>query len=208
MTYVVKSCETLFDIACMFHTTVEELLRLNPQITDPNCLFPGQVIHIPASPQPVPPPVHCPVLRQGSTGPAVVQLQTLLLSAGFNPGPIDGIFGPKTEAAVLAFQGSKNLVQDGIVGPLTWTALGANCTTSPPPPPSVCPTLRLGSTGATVKRLQGLLTTSGFSPGAIDGIFGPKTQAAVIAFQRSKNLVPDGIVGIMTWTALGVQCRP
>ena len=210
MTYVVKPCETLFDIACMFHTTVEELLRLNPQIMDPNCLFPGQVIHIPAPPQPVPPPmpqpVHCPVLRQGSTGPAVVQLQTLLLAAGFSPGAIDGIFGPKTEAAVLAFQRSRNLVQDGIVGPQTWAALGANCITPPPPPPQPCPTLQMGSTGASVVNLQELLIAHGFNPGKVDGIFGPKTQAAVLAFQGSRGLVQDGIVGIKTWTALGVNC--
>lgn len=211
MIYVVKPCETLFDIACMFHTTVEELLRLNPQITDPNCLFPGQVIHVPAPPQPapppVPPPVPCPVLRQGSTGPAVVVLQQALKNAGFDPGPIDGIFGPKTHAAVLAFQRSKGLAVDGIVGPKTWAALGVPCTTPPPPPQNVCPTLRLGSTGPDVRRLQELLIANGFSPGAVDGIFGQKTQAAVFAFQKSKGLVVDGIVGIRTWTALGVNCN-
>jgi peptidoglycan hydrolase-like protein with peptidoglycan-binding domain len=63
----------------------------------------------------------------GSTGPSVVRLQELLLANGFNPGPIDGIFGSKTHAAVIAFQGSKGLVQDGIVGVKTWTALGVHC---------------------------------------------------------------------------------
>lgn len=48
----------------------------------------------------------------------------------------------------------------------------------------------------------------GFNPGPIDGIFEFKTQAAVMAFQRSRNLVADGIVGVMTWTALGVDCKP
>lgn len=210
MTYVVKPNETLFDIACMFHTTVEELLRLNPQIMDPTCLIPGQVIQVPAPPQPMPlptQPVHCPVLSQGSTGPEVVHLQTLLMQHGFNPGPIDGIFGPMTEAAVLAFQGSKGLVQDGIVGIKTWTALGVNCITPPPPPPpQPCPTLQMGSTGPAVARLQGLLLANGFNPGPIDGIFGPKTHAAVLAFQGSRGLVQDGIVGIKTWTALGVNC--
>ena len=51
----------------------------------------------------------------------------MLLAAGFNPGKIDGVFGPLTRAAVLAFQKSKGLVQDGIVGRKTWTALGVNC---------------------------------------------------------------------------------
>jgi peptidoglycan hydrolase-like protein with peptidoglycan-binding domain len=46
-----------------------------------------------------------------------------LQSKGFNPGPLDGIFGQKTNTAVKHFQGSKGLVADGIVGPLTWQAL-------------------------------------------------------------------------------------
>ncbi|WP_148269918.1 PGRP and LysM peptidoglycan-binding domain-containing protein [Desulfitobacterium dehalogenans] len=213
MNYVVKPGETLFDIACMFNTTVEELLMLNPQIADPMCLFPGQVICVPAQPCPTH-PMHpqmpgqgeaCPVLRQGSQGPSVVHLQQLLTSHGFSPGAIDGIFGPRTEAAVIAFQGSRGLVQDGIVGVKTWTALGVNCMT-PSPHPHSCPTLRQGSTGPSVVHLQQLLTSHGFSPGAIDGIFGPRTEAAVVAFQRSKGLVQDGIVGVRTWTALGVNC--
>jgi len=55
--------------------------------------------------------------------------------------------------------------------------------------------------------VQQLLNSQGFNPGPIDGIFGPRTQNAVIAFQRSRGLVQDGIVGIKTWTALGVRCR-
>jgi peptidoglycan hydrolase-like protein with peptidoglycan-binding domain len=202
MTYVIKPGDTLFLIATRFNTTIEELLRLNPLITDPDVLRVGQIIRIPDVPTP---PVHCPVLRQGATGPAVIQLQTALKAAGFDPGPLDGVFGPRTEAAVIAFQKSKNLLVDGVVGPQTWAALGVIC---PSPPANMCPTLNLGSTGPAVRRLQQLLTTAGFNPGAIDGIFGPKTQAAVLAFQGSRNLVQDGIVGIQTWTALGVQCRP
>ena len=217
MNYVVKPGETLMDIACMFNTTVEELLMLNPQITDPMCLFPGQVICVPTQPcsmHPMHPQMPmegqmmaqgqpCPVLRQGSQGPSVVHLQQLLTSHGFSPGAIDGIFGPRTHAAVVAFQGSRGLVQDGVVGVKTWTALGVNCMT---PQPSPCPTLRQGATGPSVVQLQQLLTSHGFSPGAIDGIFGPRTEAAVIAFQGSRGLVQDGIVGVRTWTALGVNC--
>jgi len=159
---------------------------------------------------PTPPPVHhCPTLQQGSTGPAVVTLQELLKSKGFYTGNIDGIFGPITRGAVVAFQGSAGLVQDGIVGIKTWTALGVNChTPTPPPPPPVdhCPTLEQGSTGPAVVKLQELLKMRGFYNGNIDGFFGPVTQAAVIAFQECMCLVVDGIVGIQTWTALGVNC--
>jgi murein L,D-transpeptidase YcbB/YkuD len=63
-------------------------------------------------------------LAVGSTGPLVKTLQSTLNSAGANPPlNVDGIFGPKTEAAVKAFQESHGLAQDGIVGPITWGAL-------------------------------------------------------------------------------------
>lgn len=50
-------------------------------------------------------------------------LQALLADKGYLGWEIDGVFGPVTERAVLAFQGRNDLVQDGIVGPLTWGAL-------------------------------------------------------------------------------------
>lgn len=64
-------------------------------------------------------------LREGSTGSEVTKLQNKLKEKGFLPGPIDGIFGPATEAAVIAFQRTRDdLDDDGIVGPLTKRALG------------------------------------------------------------------------------------
>jgi len=69
----------------------------------------------------------CPVLREGSSGPAVKKLQKCLLDFGYNPGKIDGVFGSLTKTAVLSFQKSRKLVPDGIVGIRTWAALGANC---------------------------------------------------------------------------------
>lgn len=66
-----------------------------------------------------------PTLRSGSRGPDVLYLQGRLNARGATPPLVlDGIFGPKTNAAVRAFQGSRGLVVDGIVGPKTWTALG------------------------------------------------------------------------------------
>jgi len=59
-------------------------------------------------------------------------------------------------------------------------------------------TLKIGSKGAAVKRLQKLLKVKGFDPGVIDGDFGPGTEAAVLAFQRSEGLLADGIVGPRT----------
>jgi murein DD-endopeptidase MepM/ murein hydrolase activator NlpD len=63
--------------------------------------------------------------------------------------------------------------------------------------------LAVGSQGKSVSHLQRLLTKKGFEPGPIDGIFGPKTRAAVVSFQRRKGLTADGIVGPITKKALG-----
>jgi g-D-glutamyl-meso-diaminopimelate peptidase len=60
-------------------------------------------------------------------------------------------------------------------------------------------TLTLGSRGPNVKLIQSLLIRIGYNPGAIDGIFGPITRSAVIAFQRDSGIVADGIVGPVTW---------
>jgi putative chitinase len=63
------------------------------------------------------------VLREGSTGDQVIELQTRLKELGFDPGVVDGDFGPKTTAAVRDFQRSKGLEDDGVVGPQTLAAL-------------------------------------------------------------------------------------
>jgi len=64
------------------------------------------------------------------------------------------------------------------------------------------PTVRAGSKGAYVLILQDALNTLGFKSGSLDGIFGNNTHNAVTAYQRSKGLVQDGIVGCNTWTLL------
>jgi len=64
-----------------------------------------------------------PILRVGNYGESVRAVQQYLLNLGFNPGPVDGVFGPRTEAAVKAFQRANGLWDDGIVGPITWGAL-------------------------------------------------------------------------------------
>jgi peptidoglycan hydrolase-like protein with peptidoglycan-binding domain len=62
--------------------------------------------------------------------------------------------------------------------------------------------LKVGSRGETVRKLQEMLNSLGFNCGAADGIFGPKTQAAVKAFQKKYGLVADGIVGPLTWAKI------
>ncbi|MBE3584820.1 MAG: peptidoglycan-binding protein [Thermoanaerobacter sp.] len=70
-------------------------------------------------------------------------------------------------------------------------------------------TIRLGSRGEAVARLQTILNDLGFNAGRVDGIFGPGTEAAVKRFQASHGLLVDGIVGPQTWgVLLSAQAKP
>ncbi|MGN7798150.1 peptidoglycan-binding domain-containing protein [Leifsonia sp. 22587] len=67
-----------------------------------------------------------PLLHEGTHGPVVSSLQTVLTNGadqwgGVTPGPIDGIFGPRTREAVEAFQGWALITVDGVVGDQTWS---------------------------------------------------------------------------------------
>ncbi|MEM8504720.1 MAG: peptidoglycan-binding domain-containing protein [Cyanobacteria bacterium P01_D01_bin.1] len=66
----------------------------------------------------------------------------------------------------------------------------------------IYPTLRVGSTGETVSRLQATLKLLGFYQGSVDGDYSQLTQQAVISFQTATNLTADGITGPATWRKL------
>jgi peptidoglycan hydrolase-like protein with peptidoglycan-binding domain len=68
------------------------------------------------------------------------------------------------------------------------------------------PEVKSGSNGHPIKTLQYLLQARGHSV-AVDGVFGPNTEAAVKAFQASRGLVADGVVGPITWAAVVVQVK-
>ncbi len=244
-------------------------------------------------------------------GPDVRDAQRKLLQRGFDPGPVDGIFGVKTDAAVRAFQRAQGLVPDGVIGPLTWkqlngaeeshpysitvdvvqknltlykggeiekiypVAVGSPDTPTPlgdwtitekvenPGGPFGARWMRLsidwggygihgtddpssigqavshgcvrmhnedvievydravigtavriignaytgrllseGATGFDVAEVQRKLSVLGYYPGHVDGVFGPQTKRAVVAFQRDHGLVADGIVGPRTYVHL------
>jgi peptidoglycan hydrolase-like protein with peptidoglycan-binding domain len=138
-----------------------------------------------------------PYTRQGDQQHPVQTLQYLLRARGHSV-TVDGIFGPQTDAAVRAFQQQRNLLVDGIVGPQTWSALII--------------TVRQGSTGDAVRGVQQEFQFRNLSGDpskglAVDGIFGPKTDAAVRGFQQAlhqdiPSVTVDGIVGPVTWQAL------
>jgi peptidoglycan hydrolase-like protein with peptidoglycan-binding domain len=132
------------------------------------------------------------LLSNGARGPAVIELQTLLTNQGFNPGPIDGKFGIRTETAVRNFQTAHALPVTGAVDAATWAALGGTTT----------PVLQIGDRGDRVLELQRLLTATGQNPGPLDGVFGSRTAAAVTAFQQSAALPLTGKVDQVTWDRL------
>lgn len=63
------------------------------------------------------------ILKEGTTGSDVAQLQRDLRKLGYYKASLDGVFGPLTKQAVMAFQADQGLISDGIVGPYTYFAL-------------------------------------------------------------------------------------
>lgn len=116
-----------------------------------------------------------------------------LLRARNHPVTVDGIFGPNTEAAAKAFQQSKGLAADGIVGPQTW--------------PKLIVQVEEGNTGDAVRGVQEVIKFHDQSDGEgppihVDGIFGPITDNWVRGFQTAVGTASDGIVGPITWRAM------
>ena len=161
------------------------------------------------------------IIRQGSRGSDVLQLQFLLnyiaqFYANVPSVSQDSIFGSGTANAVRKFQTLFGLTSDGVVGPATWNKLyqvyntlqsgesssGGGSTIAWP---GVY--LRRGSTGGDVVTLQRLLNNARATYAqlpllTVDGVFGANTDNAVRLFQRAAGLTVDGIVGPTTWNAL------
>ena len=166
-------------------------------------------------------------LQNGSSGNYVTVLQVMINRIAQNyPAipriyPVDGIFGPQTEAAVRQFQAVSSLTSDGIVGQATWyklvylyvaiTNLSELVSEGQPfteiQGPSTGVTLQEGSTGISVSALQYFISIIGQFDTTIpvlqiDGIFGPRTREAVEAAQTRFGLPVTGIVNRGTWQRL------
>ncbi|MBV6628100.1 MAG: peptidoglycan-binding protein [Rivularia sp. (in: Bacteria)] len=136
-----------------------------------------------------------PVLTQGSSGEAVLELQKLLTYWRCYFGKVDGIFGPQTTAAVNCFDYWMFLTEDGIVDENTWLCLYKGA-------PVDMPVLQKRSQGELVEKIQERLLWSGFFQSAITGYFGVVTENAIKDLQQRTGLSPDGIVGDRTWLEL------
>jgi peptidoglycan hydrolase-like protein with peptidoglycan-binding domain len=136
-----------------------------------------------------------PALAAGT--PDVAALQVALQTRGLYAGTIDGMAGPATTRAVIAFQKRKGLVPDGVVGPATRRALGRRGK-----PELGSRPLGMGMVGWDVAALQFALAWHGFPSGPFDGAFGWHVQAAVMRFQRYAGLPVVGDAGPQTMAAL------
>ena len=135
-----------------------------------------------------------PVLKKGSNDPAVRDLQEALKALGYDPGPIDGVFGENTDSAVRKFQQAREIPVDGIVGRVTWINIDEADQSEP--------VLKVGSTGLPVRRLQSRMSAVGFDTGGVDGRFGTNTEAAFKKLQQDFHLSVDAVVGPQTWNVV------
>ena len=156
------------------------------------------------------------VLRTGSTGSAVEQLQFWLntlaqYDSAIPSVTVDGVFGSGTAAAVRAFQRKYGLTVDGVVGRTTWTEVYDQFRSiqSDNGTPNAYPgtALREGSSGQNVRLVQFWLKIArtvytSLANVTVDGKFGAGTAAAVQRFQRYFGLTADGVVGRTTWQKL------
>lgn len=153
-------------------------------------------------------------LRIGSRGSDVTLMQNYLNSirSVFPVIPaitVDGVFGTRTEAAVIAFQRLFGLTPDGVIGRNTWDKIVYVYNNKPNVAAPTYPgtALRIGSRGNNVTLMQKYLNTIRTQYPSIpavtaDGIFGPATEAAVMAFQRIMGLAADGVIGLNTWNSI------
>ncbi|GEK57734.1 hypothetical protein CHL76_01385 [Marinococcus halophilus] len=150
------------------------------------------------------------VLKDGVTSPAAQAMKADLYTLGYlDIADPNERFGPKTEAAVKAFQRDQGLVVDGVAGPNTLAeitkVLNQNNTAdkTDEKPISTATVLKDGVRSPEAKAVKEDLYTLGYLD--IDEPnehFGPKTEAAVKAFQREHNLYVDGIAGPKTLAKL------
>lgn len=152
----------------------------------------------------------------GSTdiiNPKIEEVQVILKNEGYEPGNTDGRMGKETRDAIKAFQESIGLKSTGYIDKITLTQMEDSRRTKEILESKKDYAVKAKETRQkdasksefrpTTKEIQSALKNAGFDPGSLDGKVGPRTRQAIKDFQKSKGLVPDGVVGPKTWTSLG-----
>jgi N-acetylmuramoyl-L-alanine amidase len=162
---------------------------------------------------------------------ALRAVQERLHAAGFYNGAADGAWNEDSQLALQRFQENRQLQPTGQLNGATAAALGLSPqdllgigppeqapqpqpAQSPqpaqPPQPAQTPQaaqqprpIRLGA--AAMRNVQSRLQTLGFYHGTVDGLWGPATQEAIAAFQRSRNLSASGRLDPATVSAMGLD---
>ena len=125
----------------------------------------------------------------------ILQAQRQLKALGFNPGDVDGNFGPQMEAALNAYQQSYRLPQTGRLDDVTMRSLLPERFEATRAPTDV-------SEREVILQAQRQLKALGFNPGDVDGNFGSQTEAAVRAYQQKYRLTETGRLDEMTLRSL------
>ena len=117
----------------------------------------------------------------------VEEVQKLLKLYGYPIGNIDGKIGPATRTSILQFQKNNDLEETRFVDKATWEKLHMF---------DSCGLIVDGAINA--QGVQQALVNAGFQIGKVDGVMGPQTKKMLVAFQKSKGLRGDGVIGIQT----------
>lgn len=121
----------------------------------------------------------------------VEEIQTLLELYGYDPGRVDGVMGLKTRNALERFQKENGLEETRVLDRQTWEKLVVFKETN-----------LIVEGELNMRLIQAILKEAGFDPGKIDGKAGPRTQAAILNFQKARGLKVDGKIGYQTLSQL------
>ena len=164
-------------------------------------LFAGTLVALPAGAQTAPPLAYVqPVAPQ-----AVQDVQSRLRQAGVYNGQIDGVWGADSQAALERYQQAHQLQVTGQLNQATAATLGLDPGTlvaTPAAIPAVPPPADRLLPGS-VRAIQARLRSLGFYNGAVDGVWGEGTQAAIERFQQGRGLQPNGQLNPATVGAMG-----
>lgn len=200
MYYTVMTGDTMYKIATQFGVALDDLLKANPDIANPDLIYPGKVIviptpEIPGDELPIPgmspgqPPAVSP---QGFPGmppgggigelPGMPELPDLLKMSGFPPG---GTMSGLPPGGMMPVFPPGGMIPGGEMGA------------------GMALTLKTGDKGNQVKYLQKRLKELGYYNGPLSGHFGPKTKNAVKKFQKACRVTVNGIADQFLLQTLG-----